>query len=250
MISVSYIVFSDREEIEVLREHMTRMQSLAQGDAEYFLVDFSSRSEILGLLSQYIPRATYIAPLPKTGFAKAVNQAFTKATGEYIFFLLPHFAITSSLVEEVQAQFQGDDQLGYFLGALNDSAYHAVPYVCVRRAVRDGVSHKVVGNLDEQYVTSFALDDYRLLSALAGWEVRCHAKGLFNGLQEQSREEILSFHEQRLVRRDFRIYMRKYGDWGQWLVAWLLEPVRLIRTGTLYVILEGMIQLRNFLRSR
>ena len=67
---------------------MYSVQKAAQGmDAEVIVVDNNSTDESVEYLQKIFPRVKFIANKENTGYAKANNQGWQIASGDYILFL-------------------------------------------------------------------------------------------------------------------------------------------------------------------
>ena len=92
---------------------MYSVQKAAQGmDAEVIVVDNNSTDESVEYLQKIFPRVKFIANKENTGYAKANNQGWQIASGDYILFLNPDTILGEDCLQQSVSVLQRNNSLG------------------------------------------------------------------------------------------------------------------------------------------
>jgi len=173
-------------------------------DFELILVDNGSSDGSALTASSRFPQITLLVNQGNLGFAKANNQGFSKARGEWIVLLNPDTLVTSDWLKALAWSAESSSEVGIVTpkllrqdGRTIDSTGHVfdfrtgyssdrgngepdvgqyddqeeVPSCCFAcAAIRRGVFDRI-GSLDEKMILYFEDVDYCIRARIAGWKV-------------------------------------------------------------------------------
>ena len=85
---------------DILRRCLTALFSTpVSHELEVFVVDNDSHDDSVAMLTEEFPGAELIANDQNRGFAAACNQAYHRATGDYVIHLNPDASITTGAID-------------------------------------------------------------------------------------------------------------------------------------------------------
>jgi len=219
--------------------------------AEIFVVDNGSSDDSVVRIRETFPETKLLENTHNVGFARAVNRALWKATGEFVLLLNTDATLTPGALSEFQAAFQLDLQVGIAGGALvspDGSKQNCIaPFPSLatellnksllkmvsakhRSKVPEGVTEPFevdsvigaslvirgktlasIGGLDERYFFFFEETDWCLQCKRLGWKVVCVPKAAVEHGQGESSKPVLVDTRIEFYRSRYRFFQKNYG---------------------------------------
>ncbi|MCA9450403.1 MAG: glycosyltransferase family 2 protein, partial [Candidatus Omnitrophica bacterium] len=198
---------------------------------EIFVVDNGSTDDSVARIREVYPEVYLLENTHNLGFARAVNRALWKATGETVLLLNTDAILRPGSLREFQKTFQGDDRIGMAGGALvspDGSKQNCVaPFPSLvtelinksllrsfskrhRSKVPDGVTEPfevdsvigaslairgktlaAIGGLDERFFFFFEETDWCYQCRKLGWTVVCVAQAMVDHGHGESSKPVL-----------------------------------------------------------
>lgn len=109
-ISVVLISYNGREFINDCL--MTTIESLKGVSSEIIVIDNASSDETIEIMESNFPEARIVKNGTNLGFAKAVNQGFDEAGGEYVFLLNQDTKIVGDAIQRLMQKMASDSRIG------------------------------------------------------------------------------------------------------------------------------------------